>query len=167
MAPSARGAAIRGVDVDPRDHAAMSAAASAAREADATRFAGDEPSLKPLTEAIKEAQAEKAEAERTEAARRKRAERFGRVLPEDLSAATAAAEALLRLPGEAAGSKQLDAVRAKWSEEAINEGKALVGSGEPRAEAVHVCANGYIRAGDRDVLRLFRGHEPRFVGERL
>lgn len=166
LAPSARGAAFGGAEVDPKDFEAMAAAAAAAREAEVARFAGDEPSLKPLGEAIADARRSKAEEAEAEATRRKRAERFGRVLPEDLESATAAAEALLRLPGEAAGSRQLDVIRAKWTEGEVNEGKAMLGGGDPRPEAVHVCANGYIQAGDRDVLRLFRGYDARFVGER-
>jgi len=151
--------------VDVSDAAAMAEAVRAAGELDAARFSADTAGLMPLAEAVAARAGEAAGDFRSEAARRSRAERFGNVLPEDGEGAKAAAEALLRLPGEAAGSRDLEEVRGRWTEDEVMEGKALLGGGGPRPEAVHVVANGYIRAGDRDVFRLFQGFRPSFVGE--
>ncbi len=165
-APSARAATLTGQPVDPRDPASMRRAAEAVREAEAKRLGGSAMATVSAVEFAAKAAEEAAQDPRREEERRRRAARFNTALPEDKEKAEAAAEALLRLPGEAAGSRDLEAVRARWTEEQVMEGAAMLGGGGDRPEAVHVVANGYIRAGDRDVFKLFDGYRPSFVGER-
>ncbi|KAA0150118.1 hypothetical protein FNF29_05558 [Cafeteria roenbergensis] len=162
-APSARAATLTGQPVDPRDPASMRRAAEAVREAEAKRLGGSAMATVSAVEFAAKAAEEAAQDPRREEERRRRAARFNTALPEDKEKAEAAAEALLRLPGEAAGSRDLEAVRARWTEEQVMEGAAMLGGGGDRPEAVHVVANGYIRAGDRDVFKLFDGYRPSFV----
>lgn len=164
-APSARAATLTGRPVDPRDPASMRRAAEAVREAETQRLSGSAMATVSAVEFAAQAAEAAAQDPRREEERRRRAARFNTALPEDKEKAEAAAEALLRLPGEAAGSRDLEAVRARWTDDQVMEGAAMLGGGGSRPEAVHVVANGYIRAGDRDVFKLFDGYRPSFVGE--
>jgi hypothetical protein len=155
IAPSARASALTGTEVNPRSFEGMAETVAQVRAYDDKRFTDDSFLV---SGALDE------EDPFSQGARRARAERFGQVPAEDQEAAEAAAEALLRLPGEAAGSKDIEVIRARWTEEQVQAGEALLGSGEERAEALHLCANGYIRAGDADILGFFDGYGAVFVG---
>jgi hypothetical protein len=173
-APGATGAFVTGLDLftdeEQKKRAARAArfgevapsALLAAASTSSSSPASAEESLAVLTR-LREAGADLETVEKR-AERLRRAERFGTGdLPEDVAKARAAAVALLRRPGDAAGRGAKEREAFATADASVASGEAMLGGGGPRPTALFVTAGSYLSATREDVLDYFRDYAPSWV----